>query len=173
MNKSLKWVAAFALAIVLPSLIGSLLRLSGVYTVEGTSIIPPTPAEASIGNLEATTTTPQIQSLTVAEVRDYVATTARQDGVSVAKALWIIDHESSDCWREGYYDPAIAGHEPNGTTSYGCWQFNDANPDFNMAVATNFTSSTQLAMQWILDGKIDSWTTYHYCRKYFPMTCPF
>jgi hypothetical protein len=81
-------------------------------------------------------------------------------GVNPTDALFIVAHESENCWQEGHYDPALPGHEPNGSTSYGCWQFNDRNADFDYSCATDLACSTKLAMQWILAGKIDKWSTW-------------
>jgi hypothetical protein len=96
-----------------------ILRSKAVYEVPGTAsetLIP-----ASVASQDASFD----QSLSQSQVQAYVRTQAQIYGVNVQKAEWIIGHESQDCWQEGHYDAALAGHEPNGSTSYGCWQFND------------------------------------------------
>lgn len=100
------------------------------------------------------------------EVRNYVLEQSRAVGVNSRKALWIVDHESQD-------GRNMVGHEPNGSTSWGYWQFNNRNAGFNKDCAMNLECSTKLAMNWILAGKIDAWTTYSQCRAWYPDTCPF
>jgi hypothetical protein len=107
------------------------------------------------------------QTLNPTQVRAYVEGVAVADGVNPVDALWILDHESEDCWQEGYYDPALVAHEPNGTESYGCFQFNSANPDFDLSCADDLTCSTNLAMQWILEGKINRWSTWRLRCEWF------
>lgn len=99
-------------------------------------------------------------NLTKNEVRAYVEKTAKEYGVNPTKALWIIDHESQDCWQQGRYNPALEGKEPNGSISFGCWQFNNRNSNFDIECATDLPCSTEMAMRWILAGKINKWTTY-------------
>lgn len=172
MSRILKTGLAIGLAIWLAPHIAPLMPHLGSYVIEGTSIVPPPHAEAAAPVL-APPIASSTPSLSVAQVRAFVLKEARAYGVNPAKADWIIGHESGYCWREGYFDPAIAGPEPDGSTSWGCWQFNDRNDGFDKAIATNFVSSTIQAMQWIVEGKIGHWTTYADCKEYFPDTCPF
>jgi hypothetical protein len=90
---------------------------------------------------------------------------AKATGVNPEKALWIINHESEDCWQEGYYDPSLKGDDG---ISIGCWQFNlKANPEIPLACAANLDCSTYLAMQWILAGKIEKWSTWRFRCKWY------
>lgn len=103
---------------------------------------------------------PNYSNLSPQQVADFVSEEAVHYGVNPADALWIVGHESEDCWQEGYYDPALKG---DGGKSVGCWQFNlNANPQVSYACAADLKCSTELAMQWILDGKIDKWSTWVY-----------
>ena len=98
-------------------------------------------------------------------VRAYVMSRAKEAGVNPTKVDWIVGHESQ-------YGQHLVGPEPNHTTSYGYWQFNDANADFDYACAMNLVCSTNLALEWIKAGKIDRWSTYRLCGELFP-NCPF
>lgn len=139
------------------------------------SILPLTPIAEASPIPVSRPQKPLIAPLSPEEVQSIVRRIALQHGVNPAIALFIIKNESGDCWREGFYDPAIEGHEPNGSTSYGCWQFNDRNADFDHDCATNFSCSTQLAMEWILAGRINRWSTWsERCTLYpaqFPPDC--
>jgi hypothetical protein len=106
--------------------------------------------------------------LTRSEVESYVRQEAALYGVNPTDALFIVAHESEDCYQEGFFDPALPGHEPNGSTSFGCWQFNlRANPELSYACVTNLQCSTELAMQWIVAGKINKWSTWsERCKLY-------
>jgi hypothetical protein len=112
-------------------------------------------------------------NLSPRQVTTFVRQEAIRYGVNPTDAEWIVGHESEDCWQKGYYDPAIAGHETNGTISYGCWQFNDANDHFNLGCATDLKCSTDMAMQWILEGQINKWSTWRFrCTWYAAQSPP-
>lgn len=165
---------AIALAIILPPKIAPFLPHFGMKYLVQPVILPQAAAETPQAPAAVlSTSTPP--SLTVRQIRDYILKEAQASGVNVQKAQWIVQHESGDCWREGFYNPAIEGHEPNGTTSYGCWQFNKNKKNsstFDMGCVTNFECSTKLAMQWILAGRINEWSTYAFCRRDYS-DCPF
>lgn len=165
---------AVGLAILLPPKIAPFLPYLGMKYLVQPVIVPQAAAEASQTPAAAiSTSTPE--SFSIAQVRAYILQEAQVYGVNVQKAQWIVQHESGDCWREGSFDPAIQGHEPNGTTSYGCWQFNknkNNSSTFDIACVTNLECSTKMAMQWILAGRINEWSTYAFCRRDYP-DCPF
>lgn len=170
---------AIGLAIVLPPRIAPFLPHWGHYEVHPDPVIPPASAQVIPKPEPAPTPAPIVlavtSSLSIAQVQAYVKKEAKAYGVNPAKADWIIQHESSYCWREGFYDPGIVGPEPNGTKSYGCWQFNK-NPTnsstFDMACATDLACSTKEAMQWVIDGRIEEWSTMRFCKRDYP-DCPF
>lgn len=111
-----------------------------------------------------------VQTLSKEEVRAFVLREAKVYGVNPARPLWIIDHESQDCWQKGYYDPALTGDDG---ISVGCFQFNiKANPRISRSCAENLSCSTKLAMQWILRGKINAWTTWFYRFIWYPNENP-
>jgi len=149
-------------------LIKALYALFGIFSIltavasqsRTYTVIPPNPVAAVSSTAVSGSNLPPGSGLTRLEVESYVRQEAALYGVNPADALFIVSHESEDCWQEGYYDPALPGHEPNGSTSFGCWQFNDRNTDFDYACATNLVCSTNLAMQWIVAGKIDKWSTW-------------
>jgi hypothetical protein len=136
-----------------------------VYVIQGTAskaeaAVFPTPVSSPV--------LPASGVLSTSSVIAYVRQEAALYGVNPVDALFIVAHESQD-------GQNLVGHEPNGSTSYGFWQFNDANPDFDESCAMNLQCSTQLAMQWILAGKIARWSTWRFrCTMYpydFPPNC--
>jgi hypothetical protein len=101
--------------------------------------------------------------LSPSDIRKYVLSEAKRYGVNPQKADWIVSHESR-------YDPTTIGDDG---ISVGIWQFNlKANPQIPKACAEDVKCSTDLAMRWILAGKIKAWSTYSFCRDWYP-NCPF
>ena len=100
-----------------------------------------------------------------AAVKAYVAAEAKKVGVNPIVALFILQHESQNCQR-------LVGPEPNGSTSYGCWQFNDRNADFDYDCVMDMKCATKTALQWILDGKIMKWTAWRERCELYPKEYP-
>ncbi len=88
----------------------------------------------------------------------YVATIAAHYGVNPVDALFILKHESQDCVN-------MSGDDG---ISIGCWMFNlKANPEVPYACAEDLECSTNLAMQWIVAGRINAWSTWRFrCTWY-------
>jgi len=101
----------------------------------------------------------------IAQVQAYVRAQAIENGINPVIALFIVAHESQN-------GTNLVGKEPNGTVSYGYWQFNDANPDFNYSCAMDLTCSTMLAMDWLKAGKWNAWTTWANRCSWFPYDHP-
>lgn len=97
---------------------------------------------------------PVVALLTPTEqIRQYVDNAAGQAGVNPLIAEWIIQHESQ-------WNPGAVGD--NGI-SLGLWQFNiQANPNISKDCALDYQCSTKMALQWILDGKINKWSSWRF-----------
>lgn len=91
--------------------------------------------------------------LSTSTIKSYIDEQAKLNGIDVVKVDWIVSHESGYCQRP-------IGYEPDGSISYGCWQFNNRNDGFNLKCVMDLVCSTRLAMDWILAGKINKWTTW-------------
>lgn len=104
------------------------------------------------------------------EIRVYIIAEGQKAGVNLQKLDWLFGHESSYCWREGFYDPAIKGDDGN---SRGCAQISRIyHPEVTDEQANDLIFSVHWTIKQILAGKIDEWSTIRLCRKLYP-DCPF
>jgi hypothetical protein len=97
-------------------------------------------------------------------IRTYVATQAGLYGVNPRKAVWIVDHESQD------------GRNMRGDSGHSRGYFMISNlyhPEVATGCADDLPCATAWTMKRILAGRINDWTTYKYCRRWYPQTCPF
>jgi hypothetical protein len=98
------------------------------------------------------------EAMSPQNIQQYVATIANQYGVNAIDAEFIISHESQDCQH-------MSGDDG---ISIGCWMFNlKAHPEVSRSCAMDLSCSTNLAMQWILAGRINAWSTWRFrCKMY-------
>jgi hypothetical protein len=88
----------------------------------------------------------------------YIVQTAKEYGINPIDALFIIGKESQDCVN-------LSGDDG---ISIGYWMFNlKANPQVSYSCASNFECSTNLAMKWISEGKINAWSTWRFRCKWY------
>lgn len=86
-------------------------------------------------------------------IKTYIREQAVKNGVNPETALFIAEKESQ-------FDPTKIGD--NGISA-GLWQFNlQANPSISYKCAIDWVCSTQLAMKWIKEGKINAWSVWKY-----------
>ena len=84
-------------------------------------------------------------------VRGYIREEAIKHGVEPDKALFIAEHESQ-------FNPGAIG---DSGISFGVWQFNlKANPYILKECALDYKCSTEIAMNWLVDGKENSWSVW-------------
>ena len=96
-------------------------------------------------------------------VKAYVEARAVKYGVNPTLAIWIVKHESQ-------FNPRAKG---DGEASRGLWQISKIyHPEVTDAVAFNVASSTDWSLGRIRAGKVNEWSTYHYCRALYK-DCPF
>lgn len=92
--------------------------------------------------------------------------TAISYGVNPAIALYIVEHESGG-------DVNASHTNQHGSVDWGLWQFNDRNKGFSLACAKDMVCSTNLAMNWILAGKLYKWVSWDYrCLQENAINCP-
>jgi len=105
---------------------------------------------------------PPISAFSPDEVRSFVYQKARAGGVNPAYAVFIVSKESQ-------FGRNMIGDDGK---SVGYWQFNlQANPEISRSCAMDLKCSTDLALNWILKGKIMEWSTFRFCRKWY-LDCP-
>ena len=84
-------------------------------------------------------------------IRSYIKEKAAEKGVDPRKALFIAEHESQ-------FNPNAIG---DSGISFGVWQFNlRANPHIPKECALDYKCSTEIAMNWLADGKENSWSVW-------------
>jgi hypothetical protein len=137
----------------------TLLALCGVLLAHAAEIdvqpVPMTPIPGQILALQA--------SSTPAGVMAYVSAQAALKGVNVAKALWIVGHESQD-------GQNLRGDDGQ---SRGVWMISSIyHPEVSEKCADDLQCSTEWSLNRILAGHINEWTTYKFCRKWYA-SCPF
>jgi len=150
----LLWFTAWLSIVVLSLLLFRILTAHAITNVPGKGYAPKTQT------ISASST-----SLTIDDVKQYIVSEAKEYGVNPTIALFIVSHESQNCKN-------LIVPEKNGSISYGCWMFNNRNPDFDYACVMSMECSTNLAMQWILDGRLNRWTTWSERCKLYPYDNP-
>lgn len=111
----------------------------------------PTHAEYSVKSLVIAPQRPLNALYSPDGVRSYIMAMSRERGVNPAISDFIVRKESG-------YDVNTIG---DGGISLGAWQFNiKANPQISRACAFDLKCSTDLALRWIADGKIEAWSTW-------------
>lgn len=92
-------------------------------------------------------------------VRAYVQGAAKAAGVDPRVAEWIVAHESQ-------HYPQATG---DGGESRGLWQINRIyHPEVSDQCAYDVRCSTDWALERIMDGYIDEWSTWKYRKVWFP-----
>jgi hypothetical protein len=92
-------------------------------------------------------------------VRAYVQRSAKAVGVNPYVAEWIVSHESQ-------HRPQATG---DGGESRGLWQINRIyHPEVSDRCAYDMECSTDWALQRILDGNANEWSTWKYRKLWFP-----
>lgn len=81
------------------------------------------------------------------------------------QALWIINHESLDCWQDGTFNTSILGDDGN---SRGCWQISKIwHPEVSNATANSLASSTLWSLTQLKNGDANEWSTWKFrCKRY-------
>jgi hypothetical protein len=91
-------------------------------------------------------------------VRDYVQTAAKAAGIDSRIAEWIVSHESG-------LDPQATGDSGD---SRGLWQINRIyHPEVSDRCAYDVKCSTGWALERIMDGNINEWSTWKYRKLRF------
>jgi hypothetical protein len=97
------------------------------------------------------------------EVIAYISAQAALKGVNVQEVLWIVGHESQD-------GRNLRGDDGQ---SRGPWMISAIwHPEVSDACADSLPCSTEWSLNRILAGHINEWSTYKFCRKWYP-DCPF
>lgn len=108
------------------------------------------------------------------EVREYVSKQADALGLSPYQkniALFIIQHESTYCWRNGYFQPDILGDIDKGG-SRGCWQiFQPMHQDVPSSCANDLACSTNWSLKQIKSGHAWWWSSWKYRCDYYGVDC--
>jgi len=119
----------------------------------------------------AVSETPSTDALTKEEVKLYVHQQAVNLGLSerqIKIADFIINHESTYCWRNGFFEQDIKGDLDRGF-SRGCWQISRLyHPEVSDECANSLTCSTQWSLIQIKEGKENMWCSWRYKRLYYP-----
>ena len=96
-------------------------------------------------------------------VNAYVEAQAKAVGINPVDAVWIVGHESQD------------GRNMTGDDgqSRGYWMISKIyHPEVSDACAYDLACSTSWSLHWILAGHISEWSTYRFCKLWYP-DCPF
>ena len=96
-------------------------------------------------------------------VKEYVAQQAKVEGVNVQKVLWILNKESQDGQRMTGDDGMSRGYFMIDRKYH---------PEVSDACAMDLKCSLQFALNLIKSGQINQFSTYKFCRKFYP-DCPF
>jgi hypothetical protein len=120
------------------------------------------PSEGRItGNLNAASRTLSRRTSNMGErwdVRDYVQDAAKAAGVDSRVVEWIVSHESGN-------DPRATGDSGD---SRGLWQINRIyHPEVSDHCAYDVECSTDWALERILSGNINEWSTWKYYKLRF------
>jgi len=151
-KSSSHWLLKFLFAVYVLAIIWTSLAYAAEHG------ITESPVAASVGLLRTTPRPNRRVRLTA-----YVRSAAEVAGVNPRVAQWVVSHESQ-------YHPEATG---DGGESRGLWQINRFyHPEVSDECAYDAECSTDWALQRILDGKINEWTTWKYCRAWFE-DCPF
>jgi hypothetical protein len=122
------------------------------------------------GHFDVPLNPPQISSVQPGEpypstttVRTYVLAQAKLLGVNPAKVEWIVGHESQ-------YGQNMRGDDGQ---SRGYWMISSVwHPEVSDACADDLECSTAWSLHRILEGHINEWSTWKFCRAWYP-DCPF
>ncbi len=113
---------------------------------------------------------------TADEVKSYVSEQAKKLGLSerqIQIADFIIKHESTYCWRNGYFEPDIIGDEQIGKPSRGCFQISEKwHPEVPISCANDLECSTDWSLKRIKSGYDYEWTSWKFRCTYYPKEKP-
>ena len=99
----------------------------------------------------------------IAGLKAYVQAQAEAHGINPKLALWIVQHESS-------FDPTRNGDDGQ---SRGLWQISSIyHPEVSNQCAFDPSCSTQWSLAWIVKGNVMQWSSFRFCREWYP-DCPF
>ncbi len=91
-------------------------------------------------------------------IRSYIKEKATEKGVDPRKALFIAEHESQ-------FNPNAIG---DSGISFGVWQFNlKANPHISKKCALDYKCSTEIAINWLANGKENMWSVWRMRKLWY------
>jgi len=135
----------------------------GIFLLRASYPIKPNGTLTPIPSKQVATSTESIATSSPEYIKNYVYQESKKVGVNPVISLWILDKESQNGQRMTGDDGMSRGYFMIDRKYH---------PEVSDACAMDLKCSLQFALNLIKSGQINQFSTYKFCRKFYP-DCPF